>query len=114
MAHLAARTIPRGAGFLNILLLRGIVLSFRVFFCHPVTDADLGKDVDRLCRIRFDLASDICHGDPQDGIVVLGIGPPDMFDQPVIEQNFSAVSGKKGDDLELVLGQMDLDRKSVV
>ena len=54
----ATDNTPSGRRFLNILPpRRGIVVrenfNLIIFFCHPVADADLRKEIDRFRRIGF-------------------------------------------------------------
>ena len=62
---------------------------------HPVADADLGKDIDRLGRILLDLATDVRHVDAQNLIVAARARTPQLPDQIVIRQDLSGMQPQK-------------------
>ena len=108
MAHPADKMLPHGAGFPEYPASMGEHFLWPlIFFGHPVTNADLRKNIDWFRRIRLNLPPDICHIYPEDCIVIFRIRSPNMLNQPVIEQDFAGISGQKCNNLELVLGQMD-------
>ena len=77
-------------------------------FLHPVSDPDLRVNVVGFCRILLQLPADIGHVDPQDLIIRVRVGPPDLLQDKIIGQHLAGISGKQGHQLVLDLGQMDI------
>ena len=80
-------------------------MSVSIPFDHAVAHAHLGEDVLRLGRVLFDLSADVGHVDPEDLVVALALGAPQLLHDEVIGQDLAGAFAQQGHDFILVLGQ---------
>ena len=85
-------------------ILVGVFLrGSHLIFHHTIPNSNLCKYVLRFRRILFQLPPDVGHVDPQDAVVIVGVGAPDAGDDGVVGHDPSGVLRQQGDDLELNL-----------
>ena len=60
----------------------------------------------RGSRIFFYLTTDICHVYPENLVIIVYVGTPDLFHDIGIGKNLTAVHGKESEQLEFNLGQV--------
>ena len=66
---------------------------FLLFLRHTVAYTDFRADVIGFCGIRLQLPPDMCHIDPENAIVIGGIGSPDTADDVIIGQHPPRTAG---------------------
>ena len=77
-------------------------------FQHPVADAQLGEDIFGIGGILLELAADVGHVHPEDLIAGAAVGAPDVLQNEIIGENLARMDAQKLQNLELVLGEVDL------
>ena len=82
-----------------------VVMRRSVALPHAVAHAHLREDVLRVAGGRLDLAADVGHVHPQDLVVGLGLGAPQLADDEVVGQDLAGVLAQQGHDLVLVDGE---------
>jgi hypothetical protein len=70
--------------------------SDRSLRSKAITNALLGQQVSRLCRVSFDFASKVRHENAQIVRLVHVVGPPDFIEEETVSENLASVSNKRG------------------